>query len=449
MTSSLETALLCPISLQLFHDPVMAEDGHTYERTAIMEWIRLNGKSPITRQPLSISGLRPNYAIKKVVADFENNIQSKDYKFKMGIDVRRDKRALFQSFGKRIYKADWITQEQRPPVIILQIEGARAQKEASFYVKLSRHSHIVRTYGLVEDVVPSTTSVMLLQEYASEGSLYELLAYQQELPNDKILKEIFIQISDAMTFLTLNQIVHGDLACRNVLVFRFDPNEAKRNYVKLTDFGLSRFSSIYSSAAGVISTTTIHIVPTRTVAPEILENNCQISYTEKSDMYSMGMLMIEAYNKGTIHWSHIANDDAVRTQVLAGNRPSCPTKCPHDLWTTICMCLSQTPAERPTFYDLRDNLTDFTNDPSTEVLATNVSSLTPTLLTRSNRPTHHIHQTYSHNTTKSSSYLHRRTNNTTISTTITDLPPVTPPPTPSVLPPIPRKSNSTSSIPTI
>ncbi len=59
--------------------------------------------------------------------------------------------------------------------------------------------------------------------------------------------------------LAYNGIVHGDLACRNVLIFRFDPIEPKRNLVKLTDFGLSRFSAIYSSAIGSVSTTTIHV----------------------------------------------------------------------------------------------------------------------------------------------------------------------------------------------
>jgi hypothetical protein len=79
---------------------------------------------------------------------------------------------------------------------------------------------------------------MLLQEYAPEGSLFEFLTDQQELPNDKILEEMFIQIADAMVFLgkmtienlfvincllaAHNQIVHGDLACRNVLIFRYD-----------------------------------------------------------------------------------------------------------------------------------------------------------------------------------------------------------------------------------
>jgi hypothetical protein len=32
--------LSCPISFQLMTDPVVAEDGHTYQRQAIEEWIK-------------------------------------------------------------------------------------------------------------------------------------------------------------------------------------------------------------------------------------------------------------------------------------------------------------------------------------------------------------------------------------------------------------------------
>jgi pyridoxal/pyridoxine/pyridoxamine kinase len=31
--------LSCPISFQLMTDPVLADDGHTYQRQAIEEWI--------------------------------------------------------------------------------------------------------------------------------------------------------------------------------------------------------------------------------------------------------------------------------------------------------------------------------------------------------------------------------------------------------------------------
>jgi SUMO ligase MMS21 Smc5/6 complex component len=31
--------IICPITLKIMEDPVIAADGHTYERSAIQEWI--------------------------------------------------------------------------------------------------------------------------------------------------------------------------------------------------------------------------------------------------------------------------------------------------------------------------------------------------------------------------------------------------------------------------
>jgi hypothetical protein len=32
--------MVCPLTLEVFHDPVQAPDGHTYERSAIERWVR-------------------------------------------------------------------------------------------------------------------------------------------------------------------------------------------------------------------------------------------------------------------------------------------------------------------------------------------------------------------------------------------------------------------------
>ncbi|CAF1569447.1 unnamed protein product [Didymodactylos carnosus] len=290
-------SLICPITFELFRDPVVAEDGHTYEKQAIIDWIKRNQTSPITRQPLCIETLRPNYIVKKLVDEFETNVRAKNYQFKLGTDVKKAKRALFQTYGKSVFEAEWLginsNETKRPKIILLKIDGARAKKEASFCVELSRHPHIVRTYGLVEDTQQNISddepinSIMLLQEHATEGNLVDFLQALDSLPASSVLLEMFVQISDAMSFLAHNHIVHGDLACRNVLVFHFDDNEPKKNLVKLTDFGLSRASTIYQSVQSV-KTTTMTIVPIRYAAPELLSvNNYSDSYTEKSDMYSM------------------------------------------------------------------------------------------------------------------------------------------------------------------
>eukprot|EP00887_Chlorella_sp_A99_P007808 scaffold20.g7808.t1 len=66
--------LLCPITHEPMHDPVLAADGRTYERPAIEAWIakqRAEGQaptSPLTGQPLEDLRLVPNHIFRGIVA---------------------------------------------------------------------------------------------------------------------------------------------------------------------------------------------------------------------------------------------------------------------------------------------------------------------------------------------------------------------------------------------
>ncbi len=65
---------ICPITLDIMKDPVLCEDGYTYERTAIMSI--QPSKSPMTRQPFDKSKLIPNRALKNAIDRFlSSNIQ--------------------------------------------------------------------------------------------------------------------------------------------------------------------------------------------------------------------------------------------------------------------------------------------------------------------------------------------------------------------------------------
>jgi hypothetical protein len=55
---------VCPITLRSFREPVVAADGRTYEREAIVRWITEHGTSPFTRQPLNVNDLLPDYQVK-------------------------------------------------------------------------------------------------------------------------------------------------------------------------------------------------------------------------------------------------------------------------------------------------------------------------------------------------------------------------------------------------
>ncbi|MCO5549197.1 hypothetical protein L7F22_002663 [Adiantum nelumboides] len=64
---------VCPITSQIFNDPVTLETGQTFERKAIQEWLdRGNTTCPITRQTLqSLSLPKTNYVLKRVIASWK------------------------------------------------------------------------------------------------------------------------------------------------------------------------------------------------------------------------------------------------------------------------------------------------------------------------------------------------------------------------------------------
>jgi predicted GTPase len=67
---------LCPITLDIMKDPVVASDGFTYERDEIARWIAAVGTSPMTRESLSCD-LHPNQSLKTLIADWRAPLEPK------------------------------------------------------------------------------------------------------------------------------------------------------------------------------------------------------------------------------------------------------------------------------------------------------------------------------------------------------------------------------------
>ena len=62
-------AYLCPITMEVMQDPVLATDGNTYEQSAITAWLEHSSTSPLTRQHLE-QALFPNRNLKKLIAQW-------------------------------------------------------------------------------------------------------------------------------------------------------------------------------------------------------------------------------------------------------------------------------------------------------------------------------------------------------------------------------------------
>ena len=64
--------LTCPITRNMFRDPVMVVDsGHTYERSAIVSHFQCNGaKDPLTGLALRSARVTTNWAVRQIVRDW-------------------------------------------------------------------------------------------------------------------------------------------------------------------------------------------------------------------------------------------------------------------------------------------------------------------------------------------------------------------------------------------
>ncbi|KAJ4462146.1 putative Protein arginine N-methyltransferase 6 [Paratrimastix pyriformis] len=65
--NNIPNEFFCPITMEMMRDPVIASDGHTYERAAIEEWLHSHETSPVTRKPMTARSLIPNIALRNTI----------------------------------------------------------------------------------------------------------------------------------------------------------------------------------------------------------------------------------------------------------------------------------------------------------------------------------------------------------------------------------------------
>ena len=63
---------ICPITTEVMSDPVMAADGHAYERTAIERGLATKPTSPMTGDELGNTGLFPNHILRRMIREWQS-----------------------------------------------------------------------------------------------------------------------------------------------------------------------------------------------------------------------------------------------------------------------------------------------------------------------------------------------------------------------------------------
>lgn len=99
----------CPITLEPIQRPVVAADGHTYEREAILEWFRNNPHgccSPMTNQPLSHLKLVPNYVVVKMIEE-QKAAQQQQPQVEQQQQPRQEQRQISLNLVTRMTQWKW------------------------------------------------------------------------------------------------------------------------------------------------------------------------------------------------------------------------------------------------------------------------------------------------------------------------------------------------------
>jgi hypothetical protein len=70
------------------------------------------------------------------------------YNYELNVHVKQ--KSPFSDLHGRFYEADWISKKDSPIVLLVMNTGA-AKHEASVYIQLNGHPHIIQIFGLVKN----------------------------------------------------------------------------------------------------------------------------------------------------------------------------------------------------------------------------------------------------------------------------------------------------------
>uniref|UniRef100_A0A672GPZ6 non-specific protein-tyrosine kinase n=1 Tax=Salarias fasciatus TaxID=181472 RepID=A0A672GPZ6_SALFA len=199
------------------------------------------------------------------------------------------------------------------------------------------HPHIVKLIGIIED-----DPVWIVMELYQYGELGNYLTKNQNQLTNTTLVLFSVQICKALVYLEGVNMVHRDIAVRNVLV-------ASPECVKLGDFGLSRYieDEEYYKAS-------VTRLPIKWMAPESINFR---RFTSASDVWMFAVCVWEIMSRGQQPFFWLENRDVIN-QLEQGIRLPKPDNCPPALYSLMTRCWSYDPRERPTFTELVVKISD-------------------------------------------------------------------------------------------
>lgn len=257
-----------------------------------------------------------------------------------------------------VYKAIWwrrfANSTSGITVAVKRLHSDKSQKVQTCEALTDSVSHpnLVECFGLT-----ANAPYLIVSEYCSGGSLYELLhETSQELTWCQRMT-ILLDIAQGMEHLhsLVPIILHRDLKSCNVLLSRRVTSTSQVPCAKLTDFGLCRQLKLSQASPGSVMTNCVGTF--RWMAPEVFS---ETTYGERIDVFSFGIMMFELLAREIPYVDKFPVTGTMSPKfglhVCSGNRPNAnyvQSGCPSKALELMQVCWAAIPQDRPDFPTVR------------------------------------------------------------------------------------------------
>eukprot|EP00039_Didymoeca_costata_P013577 m.209172 g.209172 ORF g.209172 m.209172 type:complete len:1167 (-) comp15815_c0_seq8:1075-4575(-) len=213
-------------------------------------------------------------------------------------------------------------------------------QEAEIMLNL-KHANLVQLIGVAVQQRPWLTVI----EFMRYGDLLAFTtACKQKGMKLRYMEQLkcAVQISAGMQYLEKWNMIHMDLAARNVLLH-------DNNICKIADFGLTRKVNPQKGYYRLMMTLKL---PIKWMALESLVDKI---FSIKTDVWGFGVAVWETLSYGAIPYGDMKNID-VEENLKKGVRLNQPEDCPDAFYQLLLTCFHADPKQRPSFEKLESEI---------------------------------------------------------------------------------------------